>query len=62
MGLFLTGLGTVAIVMGTVEYWTTLRELRTIEKVRLLRPSFVMALLMSAMGTFLFFSIITRLL
>ena len=28
IGLFLTGLGTVAILMGTVEYWASLKELR----------------------------------
>ena len=28
MGLFLTGLGTVAMVMGTVEYWLRLKHLR----------------------------------
>jgi putative membrane protein len=28
MGLFLTGLGTLAMVFGTVEYWVRLKELR----------------------------------
>lgn len=61
IGLFLTGLGTFAMVMGTVEYWQTLRELRLLHHFRLARPSLIMALLMSVMGMFLFFSIITKL-
>lgn len=61
VGLFLTGLGTLAMLMGTVEYWQTLKELHDIKDFRLSRPSLVMALIMSAMGVFLFFSIMTRL-
>jgi putative membrane protein len=61
VGLFLTGLGTVAMVMGTVEYVRTLRELHTIREIRLRRPALMMALLMSVLGVFLFFSIITKL-
>ena len=61
MGLFLTGLGTVAMVMGTVEYVQTLRDLHSITEVRLRRPAFLMALLMSVMGVVLFFSIVTKL-
>jgi putative membrane protein len=61
MGLFLTGLGTVAMVMGTVEYVQTLRELHTMKEVRLRRPAFLMALLMSVMGVVLFLSIVTKL-
>jgi putative membrane protein len=61
VGLFLTGMGTVAMVMGTVEYWQTLKGLRKLKDFRLARPSFIMALLMSITGVFLFFSIITKL-
>jgi putative membrane protein len=60
IGLFLTVMGTVAIVMGTIEYAQTLRELNTMKEVRLRRPAFLMALLMSVMGVVLFFSIITK--
>ena len=60
VGLFLTGLGTVAIVMGTVEYWHRRKELMVFTNVKLWRPSFVMALLMSVTGLFLFFGIIAR--
>jgi putative membrane protein len=59
--LFLIGLGTVAMLMGTVEYWQTLKELHEIKDFRLSRPSLVMALIMSVMGVFLFFSIMTKL-
>jgi putative membrane protein len=60
VGLFLTGLGTVSIVMGTVEYWHRRKELMVTANVKLWRPSFVMALLMSATGIFLFFGITAR--
>jgi putative membrane protein len=61
-GLFLTGLGTLAMVMGTVEYLGTLKELRLLEFIRIRRPSFVMAVVMSLTGFILFVSIITRVL
>lgn len=62
VGLFLTGFGTVAVVMGTVDYWHNLRLLRAYHSVRIWRPSFVMALIMSATGIFLFIGIISKLL
>ncbi len=62
IGLFLIGLGTLAIVMGTVEYWEAIRRLRHIGQVRFLRSSLVMALLMSALGIVLFIGIIGRML
>jgi putative membrane protein len=61
IGLFLTGLGTVAMLMGTVEYWQSLKELQKMKEFRLTRPSLLMALLMSVMGVFLFISIMTKL-
>jgi putative membrane protein len=61
IGLFLTGLGTFAMLMGTAEYWQTLKELHQIKDFRLTRPSLIMALIMSVMGVFLFVSIMTRL-
>lgn len=57
VGLFLTALGTLAMVMGTVEYVQSLRELQALKDFRLMRPAFVMAILMSLLGLFLFFSI-----
>jgi len=61
IGLFLTGLGTVAMLMGTVEYWRSLKELQKMKEFRLWRASLVMAVLMSVMGVFLFISIMTKL-
>ena len=62
IGLFLTGLGTIAIVIGTVEYWQTQKELHQTTKLLLWRPAFVVAMVMSAAGVFSFLSIIIRLL
>jgi putative membrane protein len=61
VGLFLTGLGTLAMVMGSLEYVQALRELRRYMDVKLTRPAFIMAVLMGLVGLFLFFSIVTRL-
>ena len=60
-GLFLTGMGTIAMVMGTIEYVQTLKLLRQLQKFRLARPPLIMAVMMSVTGLFLFFSIITKL-
>jgi len=62
VGLFLTGFGTLAIVMGTVDYWQNLKLLRAYHPLRVWRPSFVMALVMSAAGVFLFVGIFAKLL
>ena len=61
IGLFLTGLGTVSMVMGTVEYWERLNTLRKIHPIPTWRPTFIMALIMSGTGLVFFVSIITRL-
>lgn len=60
MGLFLVGLGTLAMVMGTIEYAGVLRDLREIKHYRLLRPSFVMAIIMAAACLFLFVGILSK--
>ena len=60
VGLFLTGMGVAAIVLGTFSYWTTLRDLRRVEAFRLGRPVLLMALIMSIAGVAMFFSIATR--
>lgn len=62
VGLFLTGFGTIAIVMGTIEYWQRFVELRVYGNFKTWRPVFVMALIMSAAGVFLFTGIISKLL
>jgi putative membrane protein len=61
-GLFLTGMGTLAMVMGTVEYCQTLRTLHQTQIFERPRASLVMALIMSLMGLLLFFSIIAKVL
>jgi putative membrane protein len=60
MGLFLTGLGTISLLMGTIEYWQRLKELRLLQHFRFWRPSFVIAMIMSVTGLFLFLSISLR--
>ncbi|WP_213954539.1 DUF202 domain-containing protein [Variovorax sp. dw_954] len=63
VGLFLTGLGTVAVVMGTVEYWYRLKGLRRDRpNLRILQPSLVMALVMSVAGVLMFLGIVSRVL
>jgi putative membrane protein len=61
VGIYLTGLGTLAMVMGVLEYAQALRDLRRYIDIRLARPVFITAMLMALMGVFLFFSIITKL-
>ena len=60
MGMFLTGMGTLAMVLGTIEYWYRLQDLRKQNSFAIWRPSFVMALLMSVIGLFLFIAIIAK--
>lgn len=59
-GLFLIVAGTVAIVMGTIEYRGTLSQLRLLEHFRLAQPTLLMALLMAVAGVVLCVGIITR--
>ncbi|HEY6817492.1 MAG TPA: DUF202 domain-containing protein [Croceibacterium sp.] len=61
VGLFLTGLGVAAIVLGTFGYWVTLRDLQRVEHFRIGRPVLLMALIMSIAGVAMFVSIATRL-
>ena len=61
VGLFLTAMGVAAIVLGTISYWVTLRDLQRIEEFRIGRPVLVMALIMSLAGVAMFVSIATRL-
>ncbi|MDM0028905.1 YidH family protein [Variovorax saccharolyticus] len=60
VGLFLTGLGTVSIVVGTIEYWARLKSLNQSQQFRLAQPSLVIALIMSTAGLLRFFSILRR--
>ncbi|HWS77390.1 MAG TPA: DUF202 domain-containing protein [Thermomonas sp.] len=62
VGLLLTGLGTIAVVMGTVEYFQRRRDLLVYGPIKLWRPSFIMAVAMSVIGLALFFGITSKLL
>ncbi|CAB3796185.1 YidH family protein [Pararobbsia alpina] len=62
VGLFLTGMGTVSMVLGTIEYWRTIVSLREYQPVSIWRPTFFVALVMACSGSFVFLSIIIRLL
>jgi len=61
-GIFLTGIGTLAMVMGTVEYWQTLRVLDQQHILTRPRSPLVMAFIMSASGIVLFVSIVAKVL
>lgn len=60
VGLYLTSLGTLAIVMGIVEYANAVRGLRKFQDIGLWRASFVMAVLMAVMGITLFVNIYSK--
>jgi len=62
MGLFLTGMGTASMVLGTVEYWLRLRDLQGYKTFDIWRPSFILALVMSVFGLFMFVAITSRVL
>lgn len=60
VGLFLCAMGTLSMVLGTYNYWATLRDLNRMEEFRLGRPSLVIALIISIAGVLMFLSIATR--
>lgn len=61
-GIFLAVAATVAMVMGTVEYWWTLRQLRLLQHFRLTQPVLIMAVFISISGIVLCVGIMVRLL
>jgi putative membrane protein len=61
-GLFLTGMGTLAMVMGTIEYWQTLRVLNQQRIFLRPRSPLIMAFIMSLSGILLFVSILAKIL
>ena len=61
-GLFLTAMGTLAMVMGTLEYWQTLRVLDQQRIFSRPRSPLIMAIIMSISGVLLFVSILWKLL
>ena len=62
VGLFLTGLGAVAMVMGMIEYMGVMKELHKSQHYRLMRASFVLAIIMATASLFLFVGIIGKVL
>jgi len=60
VGLFLTGLGTVAMLMGTFEFWLRFKELRAEGMTPVLQPTFIMAIIMSITGLLMFCGIVWR--
>ena|SRR5579862_6349041 len=61
IGILLGAAGTMAMVMGSIEYWQTLHELRQDHDFWYLRPALIMAALMSIAGVILIVGILTRL-
>ena len=62
LGLFLISLGTIAVVMGSIEYFWTVKRLcrQSSEKHSQWTFSFVMGLLIGLLGLFLFVTIVTH--
>lgn len=67
VGMMLTGLGTISMVLGTIEYYFRLKELNRLQPITIWRPTrifsypeFIIAVIMSALGVFLFASIVAR--
>lgn len=60
VGLFLCGMGTLSIILGTWSYWQTLRDLNRAEQFRLGRPTLLIALVFSLAGVAMFFGIAVR--
>ena len=60
IGLVFGITGTTAMIMGTMEYWQTLHELRRDTHFWYFRPALIMSLLMSVAGFVLIFGILTH--
>ncbi|MEM6673643.1 MAG: DUF202 domain-containing protein [Planctomycetota bacterium] len=50
VGLFLVGMGSIALVAGMIEFRVTIADLDRVEPVRLWRPSLALAVVMTALG------------
>ena len=59
-GVFLTVAGTVALILGILEYCGTLRLLRRHYIFRLSRPSLIMSVVMAMVGVLLTVGIVSR--
>lgn len=60
IGMFLAGIGTASVAVGTLNYWFTLRELRQQHAFRMFRPALLISAVISLAGVALFVSIATR--
>ncbi len=60
IGLFLIGLGTLAAIMGSLEYWQAARDLRKKFGAAFKKFPLVMAGFISVLGLWLFISIILK--
>ena len=60
VGLFLIGLGTISMVLGTIEYWQNIKEIRRTLRFNIIRPAFIMALIISTTGVSIFVSVIAK--
>jgi putative membrane protein len=59
-GLFLVGLGTVSMALGTYEYAQTIKELSRIEPIKLWRATMMMSMTISVIGVSTFLSIVLK--
>ncbi len=60
VGLFLTGLGAVSMVLGTLSYWSMLKDIRRIERFRMGRMTLVIAIVIALAGVAMFAAIALR--
>ena len=60
VGLFLAALGTGSMVLGTISYWATVKDLQKVEKFRLGRPVLLVGVIISLAGITLFVTIAER--
>jgi putative membrane protein len=62
IGLFLTGLGALSLLAGTVEYRRTLKDLNSEHALKAWRPALIMAVLLGAVSFFMFVAIFVKVL
>ena len=62
LGLFLIALGVVSVILGSMEYYQTVRRLNTLSATRYkaINFSFIMGILIGLLGLFLFVTILTH--
>ncbi len=60
VGILLASLGITSIVLGTISYWMTMRDLQAAGEFRMGRPVLLMALIMSVVGILMLVGIINK--